>query len=86
MVLSQLAASPGPGVARLIFRAHPPPSCGANGETGARPALPSSVPAEVAAPSKRGPSAFILPLPSSIELSLPSAHVLGGGVYLASSG
>jgi hypothetical protein len=63
--LYSLYAFPRPEVARLIFLARPPPSFGAN----EAPAL-SSVPAEVAAPSKRGPSAFILaPL---IELSSAS--------------
>ena len=64
VVLAQLAASPGPGMARLIFLARPPPSFGTGtDEAPARgPALPSSVrvPAEVAAPSKHSPPAFIL--------------------------
>jgi hypothetical protein len=36
-----------------------------------RPALPSSVPAEVAAPSKRGPSAFILALLTELSSVSP---------------
>ena len=72
VVLSQLAASPGSGVARLIFLARPPPSFGTN-EAPARPCPP---PSEVAAPSKRGPSAFILASLIETELNLQ------GGSYL----
>ena len=69
-----------PGWRGLYFLARPPPSFGTN----EAPALPYPPPsAEVAAPSKRGPSAFILALLTELS-SAPPLEGLEGGAYSAS--
>jgi len=59
VVLAQLAASPGPGMARLIFLARPPPSFGTG--TDEAPALPYPPPSESLLRWLRHPSAVRRP-------------------------
>ena len=67
-----IAANAGANRFSVIHKFRPPPSFGTN----EAPALPCPPPSEVAAPSKRGPSAFILASLIETELNLQ------GGSYL----